>query len=285
MTVSATPLSSRPAWWQWPTVLSLDAPAVTTAWQILLAHTVRFTLQPAHVWILAASVWLAYVADRWAEGWRLTSEGVRTQRHRFYHRHRWPVAMVWSLVLMADLTLSVRSLSSAELFKGMVLAASVLLYLALQLPVARKRQWDLPKEASTALLLAAGVGLFLTSSPHFDELLWPLALFACLSFADCALISTWERDVDQAHGQSSMALRLGRSARAIRLLPYVVGAGWIALFLLTHPSMRPVAISGLVSAAGLALVDAFEPRLGWAPARVLADTSLLAPIVIALYLG
>lgn len=279
----ATSLASRPAWWQWPTVLSLDAPAVTMAWQIALASSVGFSLHPAHVWVLATSVWLAYVADRWAEGWRLTSERVRTQRHRFYHRHRWPVALVWSLVLIADVAVSITTLPRADLVRGLVLTSAVLLYLLVELPLVRRRRWDLPKEACTALLLTAGVGLFLATSTRATELVWPLALFALLCFTNCALISAWERDVDLAHGQSSMALRSHRSAGAIRLLPFVGGAAWIVFGLLTHPSLRPVAIAGAASAAGLAAIDRLEPRLGWPPARVLADAVLLSPVAALIW--
>src|SRR5262245_35757149 len=96
----------RPSWWQWPTVLSLDAPVVALLWQWLLARSARVTLGSAEAFVLGSSVWLAYAADRWIEGWRLAPDQIRTQRHAFYQRWRWPVAVTWSLVLAADLALA-----------------------------------------------------------------------------------------------------------------------------------------------------------------------------------
>lgn len=282
-----TPTSSlarRPAWWQWPTVLSFDAPAVTVAWQMLFAQAAGFTLHPAHVWVLATSVWLAYVADRWAEGWRLTSDRVRTQRHRFYHRHRWPVAVAWVLILATDIGVSVAALPREAIVNGLVLTAGVAAYLAIQLPAARRRGWHTPKEAGTAALLAAGVGLFLVASPRFGELIVPLGLFALLCFTNCALIAQWERDVDLAHGQSSMALHSHRAAGAIHALPFLTCAAWIVFGVVAPRSLWPAAICGAASAACLAVVDRFEPRLGWPPSRVLADAVLLSPL-LAIALG
>jgi hypothetical protein len=80
----------RPEWWLWPTILSLDAPAVALAWQSLLALVVGVKLAAHHSVLLGLSVWLAYAADRWIEGWRLTPQTVRTQRHAFFLRWRWP---------------------------------------------------------------------------------------------------------------------------------------------------------------------------------------------------
>ncbi len=78
----------RPHWWQWPTVLSLDAPAIALVWQALLARVVQVTLGWPEAFVLGCSVWLAYAADRWIEGWRLDPAQIRTQRHYFYQRWR-----------------------------------------------------------------------------------------------------------------------------------------------------------------------------------------------------
>src|SRR5882762_6223038 len=87
----------RPYWWQWPTILSLDAPAVALLWQWQLGRVAHVTLTWVHAFILGSGIWLAYAADRWLEGWRLQPDQVRTQRHWFYQRFRWPVAGVWLL--------------------------------------------------------------------------------------------------------------------------------------------------------------------------------------------
>ncbi|HEY4988495.1 MAG TPA: hypothetical protein VII09_01740, partial [Opitutaceae bacterium] len=75
---------SRPRWWLWPTILSLDAPAVVLLWQGLLAKSASVGLAAPERLVLGASVWLAYSADRWIEGWRLGPESIRTHRLRFH---------------------------------------------------------------------------------------------------------------------------------------------------------------------------------------------------------
>ena len=57
--------------WLWPTILSLDAPAVALVWQALLARVIGLSLATHHVGLLGLSVWLAYATERWIEGWRL----------------------------------------------------------------------------------------------------------------------------------------------------------------------------------------------------------------------
>jgi hypothetical protein len=44
----------RPHWWQWLTVLSLDAPLVAVAWQVALARSAGVALGGPHVFILGA---------------------------------------------------------------------------------------------------------------------------------------------------------------------------------------------------------------------------------------
>src|SRR5262245_49915556 len=108
-------------WWQWPTVLSLDAPVVVVAWQAVLAQISGVELGWPHQFVLAASVWLAYAADRWIEGWHLTPSTIRTERHAFYQHWRWPVAALWSVVLAADVTVAFDRLSRHEIEAGVLL--------------------------------------------------------------------------------------------------------------------------------------------------------------------
>jgi len=76
-------INERPRWWQWPTVLSLDAPMVVATWQLLLAQLAAVVLDFSRIAVLALSVWLAYVADRWLEAVRLDAGTIRTPRHHF----------------------------------------------------------------------------------------------------------------------------------------------------------------------------------------------------------
>jgi hypothetical protein len=273
--------AGRPYWWQWPTVLSLDAPAVALLWQWQLARAARITLGWPQAFILGISVWLAYVADRWIEGWRLVPAQIRTQRHAFYQRWRWPIAAVWVLALAADLTVSFQRLSAREFEAGLVLLAPVLAYLLSHQLVHRHHAWRAPKEVCVAALFGGGVGVFLVSHPDaaLPALAGPLALFALLCFANCALISAWEREVDETHGQTSFSLQFQRGADFSRRLPWILAGLAIALSLFTHGAARTAALCGLASSLSLGVFDRMEPRLGRQSARVLADVALFTPLV------
>ena len=284
----SVPSSRHPHWWQWPTVLSLDAPAVALLWQALLARIAGVPLAAPRPFVLGASIWLAYSADRWFEGWRVAPEQIRTKRHYFYQRWRWPVAAGWVLVLIADLVASLRGLSRRELTVGLALLGLVLAYLLSHQLVHRHRRGRVPKEVCVACLLGAGVAVFIAPNATWAQLrpvagLWLLFLFLCL--ANCALISVWENTVDQSQGQTSLARQFSWGAAFGRAAPWLAG---LAAVLLWHASRGPVAAgAGAAGASGalLAVVDRGERRLGWAAARVLADVALLTPAIPLLWPG
>jgi hypothetical protein len=265
-------------WWQWPVVLSLDAPAVSLAWLALLSRSLRVDLEWPPLFVLGASVWLAYAADRWIEGWRLPEEHVRTPRHRFYQRWRGPIAAVWVVVLAADIAVALTRLTSTAVIAGWVVTAAVATYLLSHQHVHRTRRWRLPKEICVALLLTAGIGVFLVGAADPVAIAPLLTLFAAVCFVNCALISAWEREVDRVQQQSSLALD-SRIATWIPWMPWLLAAAATAMAVAGTASHRPVALCAAASALLLALVDRLEPRLGWRRARVLADLVLLTPFL------
>jgi hypothetical protein len=271
----------RPKWWQWLTVLSLDAPAVALLWQWELARSAGVSLAAPRPFVLGASVWLAYVADRWIEGWRLEPGRIRTQRHRFYQRWRWPVAALWAAVLGADLTAALTGLTVRELEAGWIFLAPVLAYLCSHQWLHRHHRWRVPKELCVALLLGGGAALFVAASPsvHLGRLAGPLSWFVALCLANCALISVWENAVDRSHGQTSLARQFGGGAAFSRTLPWVLAAGAALFRLAGGEAQRPAAACAAASAVLLALVDLSQPRLGWEKARILADLALMTPAV------
>jgi hypothetical protein len=282
MTASTT----RPRWWQWPTVLSLDAPAVVIAWQWLVARALLFPLGGRHAIVLGASTWLAYSADRWIEGCRLAPDVVQTTRHFFYQRHRLAIALVWLAVLTLDLLLSFTALTSRELTTGALLLLAVMLYLLSHQLAHRHLRWRVPKEIVVALILVAGVGLF----PLADEKgVWPLlgyalADVALLFFCNLALIAAWERNVDTAHGQTSIALQFRHLARWTRALPWSVALLALLACGFASVTLRPIFACTAASAILLGLIDLghYRGRLHWRVARVLADAALLTPVALAL---
>jgi hypothetical protein len=270
-------------WWQWPTILSLDAPAVALLWQWLIARSADVTLGAPHAFILGASVWLAYVADRWFEGWRLTR--VFTLRHLFYQRQRWPVAVVWLAVLVGDVATAAMSLSASEFRAGLALLALVVTYLISHQVIHRNRGWRAPKEVCVAVLLGGGVALFpaLRLAPPPWRLMAPLVLFMLLCFVNCVMISAWEHEVDEMHGQTSIALQFRRGIAFSTAVPWVL-AGLAAAFAVgAGGHALPAALCAVASSASLGVVDLLEPSIGPRPARVLADVALTTPIVPLLW--
>ncbi len=277
--VSTSVQTFQAAWWQWLTILSLDAPIVCLLWQRLLARTAGVNLTQANAFVLVASVWLAYAADRSIEGWRLDRRSIRTQRHSFYQRWRWPVLAAWVTVFAIDMGVALARIDRDHLIRGSLLLCAVLAYLLSHQLVHRHRSWRAPKEVIVALLLTAGVALFLVSLPVSSTLLVGLAAFSLACFANCALISLWERDVDLAQGQTSLALTFAHNPRLIRWLPWAAAGLGLIMLPWVPRSARMSVSCGTASALLLAGVDHFEPYIGRAAARVLADIVLMTPMV------
>jgi hypothetical protein len=274
-----SPGRGRQRWWQWPTVLSLDAPAVVLLWQALLAQAAGVTLGAAPRFVLGASVWLSYAGDRWIEGWRLPPARIMTFRHSFYQRRRWVIAGLGTVVLAADLLVAERYLPPADLIAGLVLLGAVLAYLLSHQLIHRLNPWRLPKEACVALLLTGGVALFVLADRTglLRRVAAPLGMFAGLCLANCALISLWEREVDRGHGQTSLVRQFRGAAAFSRALPWVLAGGAALYGAAGAADARPVADCACASGLLLGLVDRLEGRLGRQAARVLADVALLTP--------
>ncbi len=266
-------------------MLSLDAPVVAVLWQGLLARSVPVDLGSAEFAVLGCSVWLAYAADRWIEGWRLTPENIRTHRHLFHQRWRWPIAAAWVAVLGLDLSLALRGLPPEGLRAGVLVLVPVVAYLLSHQLVHRNSRWRAPKEVCVALLLGAGAAVFIASraGARLPRLAVPLGLFTALCFCNCALISRWESEVDRSHGQTSLALQLGTHG-ALRILPWAVSLLCASAWLVAGHGAGPAAACGCASGALLGCVDLAEARMGRMLARVLADVALMTPAV-ALLLG
>jgi hypothetical protein len=272
--------ATRPRWWLWPTILSLDAPAVVVLWQWLVARSASVPEQPPEAVVLGCSVWLAYCADRWIEGWRLVPESILTHRHLFHQRWRWPILAAWTVVLGLDVIEAATGLSAGQFRAGLLLLLAVAAYLLSHQYVHRTSRWRAPKEACVALLLGAGAAVFAAGRPGADlrGMAAPLALFVLLCFSNCALISVWEDEVDRSHGQTSLALQFGKAAALSRALPWGVCAAAAAVWIAGVPHARAASACAAASGALLGLVDLAEPRIGRVLGRVLADVALMTPL-------
>lgn len=271
---------TRIRWWQWPTVLSLDAPIVVSGWQVLLAAVAGVRLGWPQVFVLAVSIWLSYAADRWIEGWRLTPDAIRTARHAFYQRRRWTLFPLWMAALAADVSVALTRLSRRELVSGWIVVPPVLAYLLSHQLLHRTHPLRVPKEIVVALLLGAGAAVFPIAAGGLDHAsLWlTLALFVALAFGNCALISVWEAEVDRSHGQTSLALQFVGHGW-IHWVPWLVAFLASVIEIVSAGDVRIAAMCGTGSAIMLGIVDALHVTLGWRASRVLADVALLTPLI------
>lgn len=274
----------RPLWWQWLTVLSLDAPLVALVWQELFARVAGVRLPWHDPVLLGLAVWIVYAADRWTEGLRLTPEIVQTPRHLFYIRHRWPVFWVGVAVMCCTAVIALTRLESREFKAGLLLLVPTLLYLFSHQLLHRHHPLRLPKEICIGVIFA--LGCVLAPAVHAADqsmiLCLPALLFGLLCFANCALISLWEMEVDARHGQTSLALQLGRCAVFIRLLPWLIMLGGIAVFFTGDPAIKSAALCAASSALLMGVLDLLQPRIGRLPARALVDLTLVVPVVVLL---
>lgn len=281
MSSSFTP--GRPHWWQWLTVLSLDAPLVAIAWQALFARVVGVSLAWHYPVLIGLAVWIVYAADRWIEGWRLDPSRVLTQRHHFYIRWRWPVFSVGVVAIVFTACLAFTRLDPRVFNASFLLLIPTLLYLFSHQLVHRHHPLRLPKELCIAVIFALGCALVpaVQAPDKIPALLVPTALFALLCFANCALIAAWEQEVDAQHGQTSLALQWTRGLAVIHSLPWVLTTTSLLLFIAIPNLVAPLtsastALSGLL----LGLLDRFHPRLGRQASRALIDLTLLTPLLL-----
>jgi hypothetical protein len=272
----------KPFWWQWPTVLSLDASLIVVAWQWMLARAAGVKLTWSPVFVLGCSVWLAYAADRWIEAYRLSPEQIRTQRHYFAQRHRWSLCTCWLLLLAADLVVAFCYLARSDLEAGFTLLLPTVLYLVSHQAIHRHHPLRLPKEICVAGLLGAGIAVFILARPEASRVAVAIGtgLFVALAFANCLLISIWETEVDEVQGQTSLAVQSRRSTVLARTLPWLIAViaallGWVD----RGKSLGVLSFCATASAVFFAAIDFAEPRLGRQLARVLVDAALLSPAV------
>jgi 4-hydroxybenzoate polyprenyltransferase len=162
---------------------------------------------------------------------------------------------------------------------GFLLLVPVTAYLLSHQLIHRHRRWRAPKEMWVAALFGCGVSIFVVVRPEVRpaSLALPLGSFVLLCFANCALISGWERDVDRSQGQTSLALQFRHTDLLNRALPWLLAALSTAAALSTSGPVRVALACAAASAALLGAVDLAEPRMGPRLARVLADVALMTP--------
>lgn len=268
------------AWWLWPHVLSLDAPAVALAWQHWWGVVAGVRVPLAQDVILAGGVWMIYLADRLADTHADAPPAPDTARHAFSARHRRALGVVLggvtgALAVISPLTLSARVFEAGL---GMLAAAAIYFWLIHR---QGRTGWAafVPKEGFVGGIFAGGTAFFalMHGGGQTRAWLWAgAAVFGVLCFLNCALITSWEGSVEDEIEPSSLLNafpRVSRNLGRICLGVAAISAG-LALWDKAGPWL-PLAWGGLA----LAWLDNRRERFSADALRVLADLALLLPAI------
>ena len=267
-------LSKELPLWALPTALSLDAPLVAVLWQELFAASFGVTLLWYHPVILGLSVWLIYVADRLLDAKRLDLNKLYTFRHVLHAKHHRVFTAVW-LVTFATVGVLVSSfLTPRESLLGAGIAAAVLAYAA-GIHLKAKRPM-FTKELQVGFVFGAGVTLSVWAQAASFQLLLSSLLFALLCSLNCLLIAVWERRVDRAQEQPSLALTLPHLPT---LLPPTLILFSLVTLALTPLLPYPLTLSLFLAATLLWLFNTYQEVISRESLRALADVALLTPLL------
>ncbi len=270
--------------WQWPNILSLDAPIIAVAWQALLTHSLGVRVNRLEPVVLALSVWLVYIADQLLDALKPAAEVWEPARKVFYRQHFRLAAAVAISLGAVILPLAYLLLRPAAFLGGLQLATGVLLYFGAvhATPLRWRGLW--PREAAVALLFALGtfLGVWSATGEKVQLLAMPTLLFAFLCWANCAAIETWEWQVAGAPVYPPP----GASTRwATRHLGYV-GVAVVAAALaarLTGLAPAEFASACALSGATLSLLWFYRARLAPDSVSAVADLALCSPFFALLF--
>lgn len=256
--------------WLYPQILSLDAPAVSVAWQWLFAKSFHVAISPAVLFVTAACVWMIYAGDHLLD---VHSGAIYSARHRFSQRHfRKFIAMIG--IVFASATVASLRLSTTVWRGGLGLAAAVAFYLVLVHASGEtvRRYW--PKEVVVGVIFAAGSTIATWSSLQPLAAL-PIALFAALCILNCTAVEYWEWQ--RTHVLLRYPHRMTRwLTKHFYPAAVVISTASATAFIFT-PSAVLIAV--LLSAVLLILVARNRTRIAPEVSRLLADAALLTPLI------
>jgi len=226
------------------------------------------------VLLLAATVWLIYAADRALDAY---AGELRTPRHRFYREHGRALLPVWVALLAVAGWLSLTRLPPALLHSGFLLLGAVALYFVVVhcAPPWVRRAW--PKEAAVGVLFALGASLGAWQNVRTGADAAAILLLSCLCWMNCAAIEAWEK---RAWEGPAPGLTSKDGAQVVQWPLGVIAFGIAAAALIVFVERRPVlAGAELASALGFLLLDRSRQRMSPDALRVLADVTLLSPLL------
>ena len=243
--------------WLWLNLLSLDAPLVAVVWCALLARSLRLTIEPAVLVLLASVVWAIYAADRLLD---VRFALPTTSRHRFARAHRAAFLTLLAAAILLSLTLSTLALPRETLHRGLVAAAGVTVYFYW---VHRPRSGTVRpgiKRLAVSMLFASGVILPLHAPGGL--------MMAWIATAAVVCLNTFAIDRWECGGSAKRGVTFVSAATGIFCLLWAGTSDYYAAL-----ALGAFLIGG---------VDGLRKRVSRDLLRVCADLALLLPAIVML---
>jgi hypothetical protein len=256
----------------------LDAPAVAVLWQAFFARSLHADVRwPAFV-ALGGSVWLIYAVDRLLDSLRIEAAPVAS-RHRFYRVHWWS-ALSGSGAVIILLAVACSYLSIRVLRNGVMMASLVAIYFLVVHAAPRPLRHWWPKEIAVGILFTLGTCLatWTKLGPAQSLVIRPAILFASLCSLNCVAIEFWEWKHLRGIASAPPHLCTVWMGRRLPYLAFLIAI--VSCTLLWVPVLRPFFAPLVLSALAFWWLDQNSNRLSTDALRVLADVSLLTPLLL-----
>ena len=297
--------------WLLPNLLSIDAPLVAVAWLWMYAQASRIVYVEWASWlVLPAAVWCVYVVDRLLDGWRHPELRVSSPRHRFHWRFRWGLLVAVLVTSVVCVYHAFFVLPRGILSAGIVAMVACGFYFVMAF--FRTKEVPYLKNFAAGMIFAMGVGIPINAVysnvlvTDFNEVvyaffntgmvnaLWNFGLmflstlyvvfvgslevwvFGLLCMMNITAIDLWEKAQD---AESEELAYRSESTLTLGLVSLAGGALFFA-GMVADEYAKSFFYAAMVGAALLQVVNHFRERLSMNALRVLADVSLLAPVLV-----
>ncbi|WP_411827241.1 hypothetical protein [Luteolibacter sp. AS25] len=275
------PGSKRPQIWLWPNLVGLDAPIVAVCWQWFLADVFSVDLPDIYHLILALSVWCIYLADRLYDALNARDFAGGTHRLQFTKTYFRPLICIVSAAAAWNLFLIWQNASVDLIRNGLLTGGLVIIYYGSRIFGKKFLSAIFPREILCGFLFTAGTSLAVyTYGTALDpfRFIFAVTAFGILCSLNCILISIWEQNEDLAVRDLSSANRFAELPKIVPRISLVL-AIFLTLCIPLGPPRFLLAVS--LAAVFLTCLAFYEKLLSREAIRVLGDTVLLTPIIVA----
>jgi len=257
LTSNTQPNKESVPWWLFLNVLALDAPIVAIVWQHFLAENLKIVISISETASLFFTVWFIYLLDHFFDA----RKGLHTsQRHLFVARNQKITIALISITFTTSICLCF-SLSKTLILGGFILVVFICIYLLLvHASVTNIKLKNNFKELLVGIGFGSGVALpIIILNIEIKTWLPSVFLFCLLCWLNCRLIDIWESN------------RSSLSKRELILILFI--------FYLMFICPKAILFAAATTLACLILINKFAGSKKPEISRVLADVSLLSPLI------